>query len=177
MSWRGVEITLMAVVLLAVCGVGPGAAQAAGDQSIGSVSLAVDGAEKSFDYLPESGSMYTKLSSSIAAHPESGSKEMLTITFFSIDLKEHEYPADLPLPKNAGKPMSPMAAMASVGFSYIDADGVEWAGPGKVRVESFDGTGVIQGTFDQVTLPHTDKEHPDITLTAGTFRARITSPW
>ena len=147
------------------------------ESSVGSVSFVVNGNEKSFEYLPKSASLYNPLASTLRAHPESGSTESLAIHFMSVDLKKLDFPADLPAPKDLSQPMDPMAAMANVGFGYIDPDGVEWAGPGKLRVDSFGADGVIEGTFDQVTLPHTDKEHPDITLTGGTFRARITSPW
>ena len=70
-----------------------------------------------------------------------------------------------------------MAAMASVGFTYTDADGNEWAGPATVQVESLSRDGVLHGTFDGVKLPATDKERPEITLGNGSFRVRITSPW
>ena len=141
------------------------------------MTFTVDGSPKTFEHLPESGSYYSSLASSIRAHPESGSTESLTINFMSIDLKAHTYPGELPAPKDPGQPMSPSAAMASVGSSYVDPEGLEWAGPGKVRVESFGNDGVIRGTFDDVSLPHTDKEHPNITLSGGVFSARITSPW
>lgn len=147
------------------------------ETTVGSVTFAVDGNEKGFEYLPESGSVYNPLASTIRAHLETGSTESLAIHFMSIDLKQLTYPAELPLPKDPSKPMSPMAAMASVGFDYIDAEGVEWAGPGKIQIESFDNNGTIRGSFDQVKLPHTDKEHHDITLTNGSFSARIAAPW
>ena len=86
------------------------------ESSVGSVSLVVDGNEKSFDYLPDSGSSYTPLVSTLRAHPEAGSTESLAIHFMSIDLKKLDYPVDLPLAKDPSKPMDPMAAMASVGF-------------------------------------------------------------
>jgi len=165
-------------------GEAPAAAPAAQDEQnateeliTGSVTLSVDGNETSLGYLPKSGSTYTPLASSIRAHSEVGSTESLAIHFMSIDLKKPTYPTELPLPKDPNKPMDPMAAMASVGFGYINAEGVEWAGPGKIQIESFDNDGTIRGTFDQVSLPHTDKELLNITLTGGTFSARITSPW
>jgi len=152
--------------------------QDATEESItGSVTLSVDGNEKSLGYLPKSGGTYTPLASSIRAHSEAGSTESLAIHFMSIDLKKLTYPTQLPLPKDPSKPMDPMSAMASVGFGYINAEGVEWAGPGKIQIEFFDNDGTIRGTFDQVSLPHTDKELPNITLSGGTFSARITSPW
>lgn len=143
----------------------------------GLLAFTVDSSEKSFDFLPASANSYTPLASTLRAHPVAGSTESIAISFMSIDLKKLELPTDLPPVKDPSKPMDPLSAMATVGFGYVDAEGVEWAGPGKLRVESFGADGVVVGTFDQVTLPHTDKEHPDITLTGGTFRARITSPW
>ena len=150
---------------------------APGEASVGSITFAVDGEEKNLEYLPESVIVYTPLASSIRAHSEAGSTESLAIHFMAIDLKKLTYPTDLPLPKDPSKPMDPMAAMASVGFGYFNAEGAEWAGPGKIQIESFGNDGVIRGTFDQVSLPHTDDEHPNIELTDGSFSARITSPW
>ena len=145
--------------------------------SAGSVSFVVAGEDKRFEYLPESGCVYTRLASTIRAHSAAGSTESLSIQFMSMDLKQQTFPAVLPLPKDLTKPMNPMTAGATVGFSYTDTDGVEWAGPGKVHVDSFDSNGVIPGTFDQVVLPHTHEERPNITLTDGSFSARITNPW
>ncbi len=145
--------------------------------SAGSVVFAVNGEAKSFDYLPKSGCAYNPLASTVKALPEAGSTESFAITFMAIDLKKLGYPADLPLPKDPSRPMSAMAAMATVGFGYIDGNGNEWAGPGSIHIDSFDNSGVVRGTFDEVKLPHTDEKLPDITLTGGAFSARITSPW
>ena len=90
----------------------------------------------------------------------------------AIDLKALETPTELPLPKNTGQPLSPMAAMASVGFSYTDAEGNEWAGPATLTLSSFE-EGTISGTFSEVTLPHTDGTLPDITLSTGSFEALL----
>ena len=147
------------------------------ESTTGSMAFTVEGDEKSFDYLPKSGGYYTKMASNIRAYREAGATETLFITFMSFDLKKLNYPTQLPLPKDMTKPIDIMAAMASVGFGYINTEGVEWAGPGKVQVESFSKDGVVRGTFDQVSLPHTDSDLPNITLTNGSFTARITSPW
>ncbi len=69
-----------------------------------------------------------------------------------------------------------MAAMASVGFSYVDENGREWAGPGRLRLEAFGRDGVVTGSFTGVSLPHTEKTLPNVTLADGTFRARISRP-
>ncbi len=149
---------------------------AAEDATPGTVAFTADGEEMSFDYLPESEVRYHHLGSSIWAYPEAGSTESFAIHFMSIDLKTLTYPTDLPLPKDPSQPFDPMAAMASVGFGYINAEGVEWAGPGKIQIESFGADGVMRGSFDQVSLPHTDNELPNITVTGGNFHVRITSP-
>ena len=67
--------------------------------------------------------------------------------------------------------------MASVGFSYIDEAGREWAGPGRLRIEAFGRDGVVTGSFTDISLPHTGKQLANVTLHDGTFRARISSPW
>lgn len=159
----------------------PAAAQAgqstAEEPTEGSAAFTVDGSEKSLGFLPKSACVYTPRASTMRAHSEADSTESLAIHFMSIDLKKLTYPTELPLPKDPSQPMDPMAAMASVGFGYINAEGVEWAGPGKITIESFDNDGTLRGTFDQISLPHTDKEHPNILLTGGTFAARIAAPW
>ena len=81
--------------------------------------------------------------------------------------------AELPRPKGSGTPFDPMAAMAGVGLSYRMEDGQEWAGPGRVRIDRFGADGVIAGSFTGLRLPHTDRQLPDVTLTDGTFHARI----
>lgn len=152
--------------------------QSASDEATpGSVTVMIDGAKKSFGYLPESENTYVRLASTIRAYTETGSIEQFSINFMSIDLKELTYPTELPLPKDLSKPMDAMSAMASVGFGYVNADGMEWAGLGKIQVESFDRDGTLRGTFDQISLPHTDSEQPNIVLTGGAFSAKITSPW
>ena len=155
----------------------PAGQSPAEESTDGSAAFTVDGSEKSFGFLPKSACVYNPLASTLRAHSEAGSTESIAIHFMSIDLKKLTYPTELPLPRDPSQPMDPMAAMASVGFGYINAEGVEWAGPGKIQIESFGNDGVIRGTFDQVSLPDTDKEHPDMALTNGSFSARITSPW
>lgn len=147
------------------------------EASGGAVSFAVDARAKHFASVPADQNNYTPLASTITARAADGSDEQLTITFLSMDLKKLEYPVELPRPKAAGPSLDPLAAMASVGFSYRDEAGREWAGPGRVRVETFGRDGVIIGTFPEVSLPHTGKKLPNVTLAAGEFRARVSPPW
>jgi hypothetical protein len=95
----------------------------------------------------------------------------------SIDLGEQTYPVQQPVPKNIGQPMDPMMAMATVGFIYIDDEGTEWAGPGSIYVGSFRPDGTIEDTFSDVSLPHTDKTLPNVTVTDGSLKVRISDPW
>lgn len=141
--------------------------------SLGRVALTIEGEEKRLDYLPASGNHYSPLASSVMAKASAESNDSLTITFMAIDLAKLNYPIELPLPKAVGQNVDPMAAMASVGFVYIDKAGTEWAGPGKVSVESFSADGQIAGTFTNVSVPHTDKELPHVILMNGSFRAQI----
>jgi hypothetical protein len=141
--------------------------------SAGTVAFVIDGEEKRFDFLPRSGNQYSPLASSVVAKASADSKETLTITFMAIDLAKQNYPVELPLPKTIGQTVDPMAAMANVGFSYVDPAGTEWAGPGKVYVESFSADGLIAATFTDVSVPHTDKELPNVILTNGSIRAQI----
>lgn len=141
--------------------------------SDGTVAFTIEGDEKRFDYLPAGGNHYSPLASTVTAKAGAESNETLTVTFMAIDLTKPEYPTELPLPKTIGQNVDPMAAMANVGFIYIDKVGTEWAGPGKVTVESFSTDGQIAGTFTNVSLPHTDKELPNVILMNGSFRAQI----
>lgn len=143
----------------------------------GGATFAVDGNAMQFDALPEGHNYYTTLASQVTARPRVDAAEQLSITFASIDLQRLEYPAELPRPRSAGTPLDPLAAMAMVGFSYRTEDGREWAGPGRVRIERYGRDGIIVGSFTDVSLPHTDKQLPNVTLTAGTFRAQIGKPW
>lgn len=76
----------------------------------------------------------------------------------------------------AGTLLDPLAAMAGVGISYRTEEGHEWTGPGRVRIDHYGRDGVIVGSFSDVSLPHTEKQLPNITLTAGSFRAQISAP-
>jgi hypothetical protein len=186
---------LVTILLLAACGGGQGEppaenAAAGGEpavspseppgdpeRSVGTMRFTVDGVEIRFDHLADSENVYVPLSSIVRAQPAPGATEALQITFLSLDLKKHSYPTELPQPKDLTGGLSPMEAMASVGFSYVDAAGDEWAGPGKVRIESFGNDGVLRGSFDQVTIPHTDGQKPEVTLGSGDFRVEIATPW
>ena len=87
------------------------------------------------------------------------------------------YPVDLPLVRKPGQAIDPRMAMARVGFSYRDETGREWAGSGRIRLDSFGRDGVVSGTFTGVSLPHTGKSLPNVTLDRGSFRVRISAPW
>ena len=139
----------------------------------GTMAFTIEGEEKRFDYLPANGNHYSPLASSVTAKASAESNDSLTITFMAIDLTKLSYPIELPLPKTVGQNVDPMAAMASVGFIYIGKAGTEWAGPGKLTVESFSADGQIAGTFTNVSVPHTDKELPNVILINGSFRAQI----
>lgn len=186
-------ITWLSAALLAACG-GSGrtveatqeaatqpaeqTTAAAAEPSVGHVSFTVDGEAKSFDYLPASYANYTPISSTVEFHAAAGSTELLTINFISIDLKEIEPPVDLPEPMAPDAGLADLrSAMATVGFIYAAPDGTEWAGPGTVHVESFDRDGTLTATFAEVTIPHTDEQLPDLTLSDGALEARITAPW
>ncbi|HEY5646845.1 MAG TPA: hypothetical protein VIS76_12920 [Pseudomonadales bacterium] len=138
----------------------------------GLVTFDFGGETKRFGYLPAGHNTYTPMGGSLHAAPAEQGTEQLRIVFMAIDLKALDTPTELPLPRNTGQPLSPMAAMASVGFSYTDAEGNEWAGPASITVSAFDD-GRITGTFSEVTLPHTDGALPHITLTNGTFDALL----
>ena len=133
----------------------------------GRISFAVDGQPFQFHHLPADLNYHTSVASSAGAKPHPESSEVLRVIFLSVDLKALEYPTELP-PRER---RAPATAAAMVGFSYIDDSGQEWAGPGTVLIESFDGAGRLVLTFDGVRLPHTDKARPDITLTRGEVRA------
>lgn len=187
MATRAYLLGLIAAGAVAACGndrdsaVTPASAQEGGTQkaqvtqatSVGTVAFTIEGEEKRFDHLPASGNHYSPLASSVMAKASAESNDSLTITFMAIDLTKLNYPIELPLPKTVGQNVDPMAAMASVGFIYIDKAGTEWGGPGRVTVESFNADGQIAGTFTNVSVPHTDKELPNVFLMNGSFRAQI----
>lgn len=152
----------------------PAAATSPAAVSAGQIAFSVDGEAKTFDYAPADENKYVKLASTVVAQPAAGAAERLAITFLSLDLKSFDFPMDLPAPRDPSNP-NPMAAMANVGFSYTAPDGSEWAGPGKIHVESLDSEGILSGTFTDVTLPDTDKQKPNAVLTAGSFRIKLGS--
>ena len=143
--------------------------------STGSVVFRVDGMAKEFDVLPTRGNTYLPLASSIVAKPSASSTEKLTITFLSLDLRKVSAPADLPAPKDFTK-LDVRAAAATIGYSYTDEEGSEWAGPGRIHVKSFSPDGMLEASFDSVSLPHTDEKLPSIVLDHGVVRATLRLP-
>jgi len=143
----------------------------------GTISTSINGTTVTFDNVLADHTYSTGLASQIMATTAAQPNPRFRITFASLSLRNFDYPAELPPPKDFSKPMDPMLAGAMVGFGYIDADGTEWAGPGKIRVESFKSDGIITGSFSDVSIPHTQKELPDAVLTDGTFRVRLIAAW
>ena len=135
----------------------------------GLVEFETGGERITLDFLPDGGNHYLRIASAIVAQAGPSSTERFQIVFSGIDLRAHEYPAELPPERDMTDIRS---AMMMVGFSWIAASGEEWAGPARVHIESFDD-GVLEGTFGEVILPHTDDELPPLTVTNGSFRARL----
>jgi hypothetical protein len=146
------------------------------DTTVGTITFSVDGQPKQFGYAPAGHNNYTPVSSGMLVRPSAGATEQVMVTVLGINLRQVTFPADLPLPRDTGKPLNPLAAMANVGFSYTSPDGQEWAGPGRIHVTSFGADGVIEGRFTNVSLPHTGKGRPNIVLSDGTFRVQIAAP-
>lgn len=142
----------------------------------GQVRFTVDGTPKDFGFIAAEHTSYNRLASKIQAQPSPDSRESATIIFSNVDLKELGYPIELPLPRDLRDPSKPMMAMIMIGFAYIDQDGTEWAGPGRVRIDSFLPDGTISGTFTDISLPHTEKELPNVVLSNGRFTAALWSP-
>jgi hypothetical protein len=151
-------------------------AEAASETTPGGAAFIVDGQALQFDALPSGHNYYTPMASQVTTRPRVDAVEQLSITFAAIDLRKLELPAELPRPRMPDTPLDPMSAMVRVGFSYRTEEGVEWAGPGRVHIDRFGPDGVIEGRFDGIRLPHTDQQLPDITLSAGAFRAQISKP-
>ncbi len=155
----------------------PTPARAVPEATPGGTAFSVDGRAMRFDALPSGHNYYTPMASQVTARPRADAVEQLSITFAAMDLLKLEFPAEVPRPRMPSTPLDPLSAMAGVGFSYRTEDGVEWAGPGRVHIDRFGPDGVIEGRFDGVSLPHTEKQLPNVMLTDGSFRARISDPW
>lgn len=135
----------------------------------GHVQFSVDGVERSFEFIAADHTHYHRLGSKIHAQPSRNSQETATIIFMNVDLKAVDYPVELPLPRGVVDPEKPMMSMITIGFGYIDREGNEWAGPGRLRLESVLADGTVSGSFTDVSLPHTEKELPNIVLQDGRF--------
>lgn len=139
----------------------------------GGVSFVVRGEPKRFEYLPRAHNHYSPLASRMAARPSAGATEQWVITLLTVDLKNLAYPIALPPSRDPSQPADPAAAMASVGFGYTDVDGNEWAGPGRIRLESLAPDGTLSGSFTQLSLPHTEKTLPHLEVSEGRFQAKL----
>lgn len=142
-------------------------------ESGGEASFFVDGRAQAFDYQDRSMSAYYRHASVVHFQPAPGATKWLAISLVQVDLKILQYPIDLPGPRDLNNPASFTGTMASIGIGYIDSDGNEWAGPGTIYLESFDEDGNLTGSFDKVTIPHTDKTLAPITLSNGKFKAKL----
>lgn len=49
----------------------------------------------------------------------------------------------------------------------------EWAGPGRLLVESFGPDGLLEARFYAVSIPHTGKRLSNIVLDQGRLRVRL----
>lgn len=133
------------------------------------IAFSINGQEMQFDYLAADESAFTPYASSIKARPAEDSAESLTILFLSADLSKLDYPIELPVRQGGS---NSILQMATIGFGYIDDEGNEWAGPGKVTLDSFEA-GTLTGSFGSVKLPHTEKTLADIMIGNGYFQAQL----
>lgn len=148
-------------------------AAATGSSLAAGATFLVDGQQKRFEHLPPGHNSYTRMGSTVTVMAAAGATAKLTINFPAIDLGSLQLPVELPLPRGARAPGNPLAALASVGFGYVDASGQEWAGPGRVRLEAFGADGMLEGRFSAVSIPHTGKRLSNIALDQGRFRVRL----
>jgi hypothetical protein len=150
----------------------PGSARPPGDPARvqGEVSFQVDGRAVTLAYLPEGNNDCMRAATSVLARSGPEGEEQFMLVFMSTDLRAHDIPGEFP-PQSSGSSIA--TAMQSVGFSCIDPTGEEWAGPGRDFVESFSDVGVITASLESVTIPHTNRERPDLTLTHGRIRASL----
>lgn len=139
----------------------------------GGVAFAVGGQARNYAHLPADHNYYNRMGSRIVAKPAAGEAEQLAVTLLGIDLGAVDLPGELPPPRAARPKGNPLAAMANVGFSYVDVSGQEWAGPGRLLVEAFGPDGVLEGRFSEVSIPHTGKRLPNIVLDQGRLRVRL----
>lgn len=128
---------------------------------------------KHFMHFPQGHNLYTRLGSKIVAQASEKSTEAFVITFISLDLRDHQYPKNLPPPKDFTPPIDPIAIAANVGFEYVDPENNRWTGFGNAEIASFQANGTITGNFSELVLQHTDKVVEDRIVTKGNFRTRL----
>jgi hypothetical protein len=68
------------------------------EATAGGAAFAVDGNALQFVALPSGHNYYTQLASQVTVRPRDDAAEQLSITFSSIDLRQLDYPAELPGP-------------------------------------------------------------------------------
>lgn len=140
----------------------------------GSVTFVTStGGARSFEFIDSDASYLTRVASMLVARPEPGATEQILLVFMGIDLKELDLPAELPPPPSSPPSIRPI----SIAISYTDASGTEWSGPSRIRVVSLGADGIVEGTFLEAVLPHTERREPDLVLTEGRFRGRLAPPF
>jgi hypothetical protein len=135
----------------------------------GRMTFLLDGERREFDFLPYRDNFYRSIVSSITAKPSADSTEQLRIHITNIDLREAETPGELP-PAGAGLTLETAGQM--VMFAYTDEAGEGWGTAGRIHVESFDDD-TLSATFSDLTLAHSEREKPNITVTDGSVRAEL----
>lgn len=142
----------------------------------GSISFSVDGEPKHFDYISGDHTFYTTVASKIHGQASGRSSETVTVILSNVNLKKLDYPIELPLPRDAIEPSQAMMAMITIGFGYTDGEDNEWGGSGRIKLESLLPNGTLSGSFSNVSLPHVDKQLPNVVLTDGRFAVRMDMP-
>lgn len=172
--WRSAMPRAWILVVLMTIGLLTVAAKAEDSKAMPTgVRFSVDGEQKHFASIAREHTFFSSSGSKIQLQPAEGSTEQFTIIFFYVNFRQLDYPVELPLPRGTFDPEQPMAAMITIGFGYVDQEGNNWGGPGRVRLDALQADGMLSGSFTNVSLPHTKKELPNILLEDGQFTVSL----
>lgn len=152
------------------------AAQAAETASAeGTLSITVDGTEKSFSHFPEEKNLTMSMSTMIQAKASAEATEGFSIVVMSFDLSKAELPASLKLgmreAMEAGDPAA-VANMPKPMITYMSEVGVDYSSYATVIFDQYEN-GIATGRVEDIELEATDGDGAPVMLTNIRFEVAL----
>lgn len=142
----------------------------------GGITFSINGDAKKLNHIPAGRAFYYTMALQVTFHAKQNSTESLMLNIMGADLKALNYPITLPEERDPNDPLTITNRGATVGWAYMNADGVEWTtGTAKLTLESLSRDGVLKGSFGETSLRGAGQKN--IVLDDGKFTVQLSLPW